>query len=96
MAANDLMALGVIAEIRSRGLEVPGDVSVVGHDDSAILDYVDPPLTTVRQPIGRLAKHCAQAVNSLLTQGTAKSGEILFSPELRIRKSTAPVRTPRL
>ena len=45
------MALGAIRAARRAGLRVPGDVSVVGYDDSALMNCTDPPLTTVRQPI---------------------------------------------
>ena len=52
--ANDLSALGVIHELRQHGYDVPGDVAVTGFDDIPLARHVDPPLTTVRQPIRRL------------------------------------------
>ena len=45
------MALGAIRAARRAGLSVPDDVSVVGFDDSALMNCTEPPLTTVRQPI---------------------------------------------
>jgi LacI family transcriptional regulator len=57
-AHSDLLALGAVRELRAHGLDVPGDVSVVGFDDVAVAAFVDPPLTTVRQPmhdVGALA-----------------------------------------
>ena len=57
-AQSDLFALGAISELRSRGLDVPGDVSVVGYDDIPVARYLDPPLTTMSQPmreVGALA-----------------------------------------
>ena len=51
VCASDPMALGAIRAVRRAGLTVPGDVSVVGFDDSALMNCTDPPLTTVRQPI---------------------------------------------
>lgn len=50
-AQSDLFALGAISEIRSRGLIVPDDVSVVGYDDIPVAQYLDPPLTTMSQPM---------------------------------------------
>ena len=44
------MALGAIRAVRDLGLDVPGDVSVVGYDDTELMRFTDPPLTTVRQP----------------------------------------------
>lgn len=57
-AASDILALGAVKAAKDRGLTVPGDVSVVGHDDIVFAAYADPPLTTIRvdsAEIGRLA-----------------------------------------
>jgi len=51
VCASDPMALGAIRAAKRAGLDVPKDISVVGFDDSALMNCVDPPLTTVRQPI---------------------------------------------
>ncbi|WP_169946238.1 LacI family DNA-binding transcriptional regulator [Microbispora sp. H11081] len=87
--ASDLMALGAIRAARERGLSVPGDVSVVGFDDSPLMAFTDPPLTTVRKPIGAMA---AAAVETLLEEigGTpAKHVELVYRPELVVRGSTS-------
>ncbi|WP_405085457.1 LacI family DNA-binding transcriptional regulator [Microbispora sp. NBC_01389] len=87
--ASDLMALGAIRAARERGLSVPGDVSVVGFDDSPLMAFTDPPLTTVRKPIGAMA---AAAVQTLLEEigGTpAKHVELVYQPELVVRGSTS-------
>jgi LacI family transcriptional regulator len=55
-ASNDDMALGVMAEAGRRRLAVPGDVSIAGFDDSPASRLVWPPLTTVRQPTGEMAR----------------------------------------
>src|SRR5206468_1978749 len=51
VCASDMMALGVVRAARQQGLEVPRDVSVVGFDDSPLIAFTDPPLTTIRQPV---------------------------------------------
>ena len=56
VCASDPMALGAIRAVRRAGLTVPGDVSVVGFDDSALMSCTDPPLTTVRQPIDAMGR----------------------------------------
>jgi LacI family repressor for deo operon, udp, cdd, tsx, nupC, and nupG len=93
VAASDYMALGAIRGVRRHGLSVPDDVSVVGYDGSMITEFVDPPLTTVRQPIDRLAKEVARSVVALVSNREVPQGELLFSPELVVRASTAPPRT---
>jgi DNA-binding LacI/PurR family transcriptional regulator len=57
--ANDLMAKGAIGALRDQGLQVPKDVSVVGFDDINIASQMNPPLTTVKQPIFRLGEEAA-------------------------------------
>ncbi|MCG7205262.1 LacI family DNA-binding transcriptional regulator [Streptomyces arenae] len=92
VAASDYMALGAIRGARRQGHHVPRDVSVVGYDGSMIMDFVDPPLTTVRQPADRLAPEVARSVLALLGNRDVPAGELLFDPELVIRASTAPPR----
>ncbi|WP_157245226.1 LacI family DNA-binding transcriptional regulator [Nonomuraea typhae] len=92
VAASDFMALGVIRGARREGLSVPADLSVVGHDGSMIMEFADPPLTTVRQPVDRLAKEVARGVVALVSNREVPSGELLFSPDLVVRGSTAPPR----
>ncbi|MBN2191430.1 MAG: substrate-binding domain-containing protein [Polyangiaceae bacterium] len=56
VAANDEMALGAIEALRRRGLRVPRDMPVTGFDDVQMARLNSPPLTTVRQPIERIAE----------------------------------------
>ena len=90
ICASDVLALGAIRAVRRAGLLVPGDVSVVGYDDSWLLNCTDPPLTTVRQPIESMGK---AAVALLVNQMEGVSGHpetLLFEPELVVRGSTGP------
>ena len=55
---NDMTAIGALQTLKQAGRKIPGDISIVGFDDIEFAAYVDPPLTTVRQPrdeLGRLA-----------------------------------------
>ena len=95
VCASDPMALGAIRAAKRTGLNVPRDVSVVGFDDSALMNSIDPPLTTVRQPIEPM---CRMIIELLVGQieGTGLShDELLFEPELVVRGSTAPPSTTR-
>jgi DNA-binding LacI/PurR family transcriptional regulator len=82
------MALGAIRAARSRGLDVPGDVSVVGFDDSPLIGFTDPPLTTVRQPVQAMAQAAVQALMGEIAGTPASRTELLFHPELIVRGST--------
>ncbi|MFF0424689.1 LacI family DNA-binding transcriptional regulator [Streptomyces sp. NPDC004520] len=90
VAASDFMALGAVRGIRRQGLSVPGDVSVVGYDGSAVTEFTDPALTTVRQPADRLALEVGRSVLALVGNREVPTGELLFDPELVIRASTGP------
>ncbi|MFF5076259.1 LacI family DNA-binding transcriptional regulator [Actinoplanes sp. NPDC000266] len=92
VAASDYMALGAIRAAGRRGLSVPGDLSVVGYDDSQVMEFVDPPLTTVRQPIERIAQSISTAMVHLVNRRPVPPGELLFDPELIIRSSTSAPR----
>ncbi|MEU5091288.1 LacI family DNA-binding transcriptional regulator [Streptomyces sp. NPDC021356] len=90
VAASDYMALGAIRGLRRQGRSVPGDVSVVGYDGSMITEFVDPPLTTVRQPTDRLAPEVGRSVLALVSNRDTPTGELLFDPEPVIRATTGP------
>lgn len=90
VCASDILALGVIRHARRAGLDVPGDVSVVGYDDSALMACTDPPLTTVRQPIEAMGHAAVGQLVSQIGGGKVSSEELLFEPELVVRGSTGP------
>ena len=71
VAANDEMALGAIEALRRRGLRVPRDMRVVGFDDLVTARFSNPPLTTARQPLEKMA---ALAIEHIVTQWTG--GEV--------------------
>ncbi|HTA09371.1 MAG TPA: substrate-binding domain-containing protein, partial [Streptosporangiaceae bacterium] len=73
------------------GLSVPGDVSVVGFDDSGWLNCTDPPLTTVRQPIESMGKAAVALLVNQMESVAMHHEELLFEPELVVRGSTGPV-----
>jgi DNA-binding LacI/PurR family transcriptional regulator len=89
VCASDPLALGAVRAARRRGLDVPGDVSVVGFDDSAFMKYTDPPLTTVRQPIETMGRAAVDRLVSQLEGRRDGPGELLYAPELVVRSSTA-------
>jgi alanine racemase len=92
ICGSDIMALGAIRAVRARGLDVPGDVSVVGYDDSPFMAFTDPPLTTVRQPVAPMSQSAVQTLVDAITGHPTSHGEYLFAGELVVRGSTGPAR----
>src|SRR5258706_10042919 len=91
VCASDPMALGTIRAARRAGMRVPEDISVVGFDDSLLMNYTDPPLTTVRQPIEPMGRIVAELLIAQIRGGSVSHDELLFEPELVVRGSTGPV-----
>jgi DNA-binding LacI/PurR family transcriptional regulator len=79
------MALGLLHAFRDGGLDVPGEVSVIGFDDIPEAAHFWPPLTTVRQDFAELGR---RAVAFLLGELDAEARTI--APQLLVRASTAP------
>lgn len=94
ICASDPLALGAVRAVRRAGLTVPGDVSVVGFDDSALMNSTDPALTTVRQPIEPMGRMVIEMLVAQLAGTRVAAEEYLFEPELVVRGSTgrAPTR----
>jgi DNA-binding LacI/PurR family transcriptional regulator len=94
IAASDILALGAIRAVKRAGLGVPGQVSVVGYDDSALMNSTDPALTTVRQPIEPMGRAAVELLDRLINGQDNPTQELLFEPELVVRASTGPAPGP--
>ncbi|NLU70194.1 LacI family DNA-binding transcriptional regulator [Streptomyces sp. HNM0574] len=94
VCASDMMALGAIRAARQRGLAVPADVSVIGFDDSPLIAFTDPPLTTIRQPVTAMGQAAVRALLEEVAGTPAPHSEFVFLPELVVRGSTASVPAP--
>jgi LacI family transcriptional regulator len=97
-AANDDMAAGVLRVALRKGLRIPDDLSVAGFDDSALASHVFPSLTTIRQPLARMAE---RAVEALIGTDDAQepvtgpatgpaTGMVIVPSSIVIRDSTGP------
>ncbi|MGW1161349.1 LacI family DNA-binding transcriptional regulator [Streptomyces sp. NPDC002519] len=89
ICASDPLALGVVRAARRKGLDVPSRISVVGYDDSALMNCTEPPLTTVRQPIESMGKAVVELLSGQIGGRSVPADELLFEPELVVRESTA-------
>lgn len=93
MVVNDMLAIQALHILRQNGLRVPHDISVVGYDDIEAAKYLDVPLTTISQHDFDIGRRAGQWMQELLRrdgQRTQAAEEILFTPSLIVRQSTAP------
>jgi DNA-binding LacI/PurR family transcriptional regulator len=88
-AGNDQMALGFIHACRETGLDVPGDVSVVGFDDIPEAAHFHPPLTTVRQNFAEIGRRAVSLLLAELQGSDALHDGEAVQPDLIVRRSTA-------
>lgn len=92
ICASDALALGAVRAAYRLGLSVPGDLSVIGFDDSPYMIATDPPLTTVRQPVRAMAAAAAEALKTQISGHAVLGEETLYEPELIVRASTGIAR----
>lgn len=90
--ANDEMAFGAINELRRMGLDVPGDVSVVGFDDLFLSQAFHPPLTTVSQPRAAIGRQAMELLLRVFSGEGDVGGTVEMPTELKVRGSTAAPR----
>lgn len=90
-ASNDQMALGVLKTAQILGVQVPGQLSVAGYDDSELASVVWPDLTTVHLPVEHLGELAARKLITRLSPANPASGaDVFVEPTLVPRNSTAP------
>jgi DNA-binding LacI/PurR family transcriptional regulator len=84
-----MSALGAMRRIRACGLAIPGDVSVAGFDDLFISEFLDPPLTTVRQPMRQMGRMAMETLLHIF-DGPQATHNLRVDGQLIVRQSTAP------
>lgn len=92
-ACNDLLAIGAIQAAREQGLQLPADLSVVGFDNTILATIIDPPLTTIGQPIQEIGRQAVELlVQEIKGEKTLKQRVVLL-PELVVRSSSLAYQT---
>jgi LacI family transcriptional regulator, galactose operon repressor len=90
--ASDTMALGALSELRRRGIDVPGDLSVAGFDDIPGLEFIDPRLTTVHVPMLEIGAAGVARLLRQLDDGDTNTRTKLHAVHLVVRDSTGKPR----
>jgi DNA-binding LacI/PurR family transcriptional regulator len=88
VAANDLIAIGVLMNLNERKLSVPDTIAIAGYDDISLAKAVYPPLTTVREHIEKKAKIAVQLLIERIKNSRKRNREVVLEPELVVRGST--------
>ena len=88
ICGSDMMALGAIRQIRQRGLSVPDDVSIIGYDDSPLMAFTDPPLTSNRQPLRQIVSGAVGTLVELMSGGNPPRVPMKYRTELINRESS--------
>ena len=88
LCESDGGAAPLLRSLRRAGRSVPGDVGVVGFDDSVHAVALDPPLTSIRQPFEQLGAEAMDQLLALVGGASAEPGRTLLAPELVVRAST--------
>ncbi|MEO1204609.1 MAG: substrate-binding domain-containing protein, partial [Pseudomonadota bacterium] len=86
-AHNDVNAIAMIHALRTRGVQVPKDISIAGHDDIQLAGCIDPPLTTVQWPMYELGQQSVRYLYALSHGQTPREPQ-LPQPKLIVREST--------
>ena len=85
--ASDTVALGALQCLRRLQVRVPGDVALVGFDDIPLVEFIDPPMTTIRLPAFGLGWGAGELLTRLLGGDTVENPWVFLETELVVRES---------
>jgi DNA-binding LacI/PurR family transcriptional regulator len=89
ICSSDVMAIGAVQEARAAEVDVPGGLSIVGFDGIEAASWVDPPLTTIEQPIQELASTAVDLLQTVIADPSRSLPRVLYQAKLRPGASTA-------
>jgi DNA-binding LacI/PurR family transcriptional regulator len=90
VCSNDLTALGAYTAINAAGLSIPDDISVTGFDDIPLVANIDPPLTTVRQPLVEMGRYAAHLLIEAMEGRLTDTFQHEHPLEIQVRQSIGP------
>lgn len=87
IALNDTLAIGAMHAAHQRQLQVGTDIAIIGFDDAPMTQFLQPALTTIRQPIRLVGRKCIEILVSLMDGNLPEDRHVLLKPELIVRAS---------
>ncbi|WP_051053416.1 LacI family DNA-binding transcriptional regulator [Mycolicibacterium chubuense] len=90
LAGNDRCALGILDVFTRAGVDVPGQVSLVGYDDSRLSENPRIDLTTIHQDAPEIARTAVELAVQMLVEGPSRAADVVLEPTLIVRGTTAP------
>jgi LacI family transcriptional regulator len=87
LTAIDMIGVGCVKEFRAFGVDIPVDMSVIGFDNVFLSELIDPPLTTIGQPIREMGQAAAEILISVL-EGKPCQNTVVFEGKLVVRATT--------
>lgn len=87
LVGNNQMTLGALETLRQRGMAVPGDIALIAFDDPPWASLVEPPLTTLAQPLREMATAAVEVLFERMADGRSQPLRRVFPFELRVRRS---------
>jgi DNA-binding LacI/PurR family transcriptional regulator len=92
LASNDRCALGILDGFTRAGVDVPGQVSLIGYDDSLLSDNPRIDLTTIHQDAPDIASNAVELAVQMLVEGPGRAADVVLEPTLVVRGTTGPPR----
>lgn len=84
---NDLIAIGAINALAKKGIQIPKDIRIVGFDDIQMAQYVNPPLTTIRQPIREMGEEAVKMLIAIIEKKSKGEVKVLKTKLVERRTS---------
>ena len=89
---SDEIALGCYSALKSKGFDIPEDISIIGFDNSRFSSYFSPPLTTISQPVEQIGATCITLLVDLIKGKVPEKTNYVLPHELIVRKSTKSIK----
>lgn len=88
MTGSDLIAIGMVSELKANGIRVPEDIELLGYDNIGLAALFDPPLSTVSKPHYDMAQYIAEQLVRVIEREPVKLPHMLVEPQLVLRNTT--------